>query len=118
MKRREFFQYTMSLAGVGIVAPMVLTSLHGIKANAEESRRKKPADGGSDMVDVNDPTAKAIGYLEDAKKAPKAAGNKCSTCTLYSKTESRKGKEVGTCTIFPKKLVVGNGFCNSWAKKA
>lgn len=118
MKRRDFLQSILGLSGAVAIAPLILTTLNSSKAFAEESRRKKTGGGDSDMVDVNDATAKAIGYVEDAKKASKAAGNKCSTCSLYVKTEMRNGKEVGTCTIFPKKLVVGNGYCNSWAKKA
>lgn len=105
------------MTGVFAIAPLVISTLSSNIALAEEGRRKKAAGGDSDMVDINDPTAKAVGYVEDAKKAPKSAGNKCSTCTLYAKADKKNGKEVGTCALFPKKFVYGNGFCNSWAKK-
>lgn len=117
MKRRTFFKNIAGLSGLALVAPAIIASLQPSAAFAEEARRKKPGQE-SDMVDVNDPTAKAVGYIEDFKKSKKAAGNKCSTCALYGKTEKKNGKDVGPCALFPKKFVTADGFCNSWAKKA
>lgn len=118
MKRREFFKSILGLTGAVAIAPFILTTLNSSKAFTEESRRKKSGGGDSDMVDPKEATAKAVGYVEDSKKAPKAAGNNCANCALYVKTEMKNGNEVGTCAIFPKKFVLGNGYCNSWAKKA
>jgi len=121
LNRRDFFKAAASLVGVTFVAPTVLNGVFGSKANAEEKRRRgaAPAAGGAmPMVDVNDPVAKAVKYVEDHTKAPEAKGNKCTTCGFYAKKEDRNGKEVGTCTIFAGKLVVGNGWCSSWNKKA
>lgn len=124
LNRREFFKAAASLAGVTLVAPTVLNSVFASKATAEERRRKAaPAQGGAaaggmPMVDPNDSVAKAVKYVEDLSKAPDAKGNKCTTCGFYAKKEDRNGKEVGTCTIFAGKLVVGNGWCASWNKKA
>ncbi len=117
MKRREFFKNMLGVTGAMAITPLILTTI-GRHAFAEGGVRKKAAGTESDMLDPNDPTAKAVGYVEDAKKSPKSAGNKCSTCTLYLKTGMKNGKEIGTCALFPKKFVMGIGYCNSWAKKA
>lgn len=105
--RRQFLTTTLGFFGLGALAQ--IASLPSTSwANA----------GQPTMVDPKDGTAKAIGYIEDAKKAPAAKGNKCSNCSFYAKKETRNGKEVGTCLIFPGKYVYADGYCNSWAKKA
>ncbi len=73
-----------------------------------------------ELVSPDDPTAVALGYYEDhtqvdtAKWTRKAGadGDKqmCSTCALYMD----KGDGVGSCSIFPNKLVKGAGWCNAW----
>ena len=127
LNRREFFKVAASIAGVTVVAPTVLNGVFSSKAGAEEKRRKAgpaadsagaAAAGSMPMVDPNDSVAKAVKYVEDHAKAADAKGNKCATCGFYAKKEDRNGKEVGTCTIFAGKLVVGNGWCASWNKKA
>lgn len=115
MKRREFFKNVAGFAGTAVLTPLVLSGLGSSKAFAEEGRRKKAeAGGGSNMVDIKDPTAKAVGYIETTKFPDK----NCANCSLYVKTEMKNGKEVGTCALFPKKLVLAKAYCNSWAKKA
>lgn len=117
MNRRGFFKNIAGLTGLALLAPVVLSSV-STKAFAEEGRRKK-AGAGPEMVDLNDPVAKGVQYVEDGKKNPNSKGNKCSTCMLYTKkTEKKDGKEIGGCSIFQGKNVYANGFCNSWAKKA
>ncbi len=111
MKRRDFFKNLAEISVVAVVAPILFTAA---QSQAEESRRKKAVDGGSDMVSPGDAVAKAVQYTE----ASKVAGKDCSNCVLYAKTDSKGGKEVGTCSLFPKKLVYAKGYCNSWAKKA
>lgn len=121
LNRRGFFKTLASVAGLAVVAPTLLNALFGSKASAQERRRgaaPAAAGGAMPMVDPNDPVAKAVKYVEDHTKAPEAKGNVCTTCGFYAKKETRDGKEVGTCTIFAGKLVVGNGWCASWNKKA
>ena len=117
MKRRQFFKTLAGFTAIGVAAPAILTTLTPNTALAEESRRKKAAGGDSEMVSPDDPTAKAVEYVEVAKKNKKSAGNKCETCQLYVKAADKNGKKVGTCALFPKKYVLGAGYCNSWAKK-
>ncbi len=117
MKRRDFFKNMARISGLVIAAPALISAFTGNTAFAEESRRKKSGNAGSEMVDPNDGTAKAVGYVEDSKKSPKAAGNKCATCSLFMKSENKNGKAAGTCAIFPNKFVPADAYCNSWAKK-
>lgn len=77
-----------------------------------------------ELVSESDPTAIALGYVEDATKVdtakwPKKAGpggadQHCANCALYVD----KGDGVGSCAIFPGKLVKGAGWCNSWTAKS
>lgn len=114
MKRRDFFKKAIGGAGAIIAAPVILSTLTATNAFAE----RKAAGPTSDMVDLKDGTAVAVGYIEDFTKSKTAKGNKCSTCSLYVKASDKNGKEAGTCALFPKKFVYGNAYCNSWAKKA
>ncbi len=114
MKRRDFFKKALGTTGLMIGAPVILSTLKASNAFAE----RKAAGPTSDMVDLKDPVAAGVGYIEDFTKSKTAKGNKCSTCVLYTKGENKNGKEAGTCGLFPKKFVYGNAYCNSWAKKA
>jgi hypothetical protein len=63
-----------------------------------------------------DPTAKALGYVEDASKVDKShfpsykPGAKCATCNFFQGTA---GQAYGPCQIFPGKSVNANGWCAS-----
>lgn len=119
MNRRGFFTAALKVVGLAAVAPAALNAVLTSRANAQEKRRGESGGGTSaPMVAPNDSVAKAVKYVEDAKKSPEAKGNKCSNCGFYSKKEVKGGKEVGTCTIFAGKMVYGDGFCASWNKKA
>ena len=65
-----------------------------------------------------DPTAKALGYVEDAAttKDPKhTVGNTCANCQFYSGAATG----YGPCQLFPGKAVSAKGWCISHtAKKA
>lgn len=64
----------------------------------------------ADLVSPDDPTAKALGYVE----ASVVDGKNCANCSLYVDT----GGASGPCAIFPGKEVLGAGYCNSWVPKA
>lgn len=68
-------------------------------------------------VAMDDPTAKALKYVEDASKADasRTEGAHCGNCQLYSGAE---GDEYGPCTLFPGKAVAFEGWCTAWVKKA
>lgn len=68
-------------------------------------------------VSESDPTAKALGYVEDASttKDPKhKAGANCSNCQFYSGGPTG----FGPCQLFPGKAVSAKGWCVSHAAKA
>ncbi len=68
----------------------------------------------------SDPTAMALGYVEDAstvdttkwtkKAGPDGDKQVCSTCSLYQPIDDTWGG----CSIFPGKKVKGAGWCNAW----
>ena len=74
-----------------------------------------------ELIKDTDDLAVALGYSSDgsktdAKKHPQyAAGQSCSTCTLYSGS----AKDVSAvCPVFGGKAVSAKGWCSAWAKKA
>jgi hypothetical protein len=69
----------------------------------------------------SDPTAKALGYVEDASKVDKTKfpaykpGAQCATCNFY---QGKAGDAYGPCQIFPGKSVTAKGWCASHSPKA
>ena len=67
------------------------------------------------LVSTDDPTAKALKYVEDVSKATAAKpGSKCANCALY---QGAAGSAQGGCLLFPSKAVKAGGWCSSWAAK-
>jgi hypothetical protein len=67
-------------------------------------------------VSEADPTAKALGYVEDASasKDPKhKAGDTCANCQFYSGGATG----FGPCQLFPGKAVAAKGWCISHTAK-
>lgn len=67
-------------------------------------------------VSESDPTAKALGYVEDDTKSTNAkhkAGDKCAKCQFYSGGATGRGP----CQLFPGKSVNANGWCVSYTPK-
>jgi hypothetical protein len=63
-----------------------------------------------------DPTAKALGYVEDASKttdAKRKAGDDCANCQFYSGGATG----YGPCQLFPGKSVSAKGWCVSHSTK-
>lgn len=76
------------------------------------------ADGPLPHVSDADPTAKALGYVDDASKTtnPKHhAGNSCANCQFY--TPDPKDPGYGPCQLFPGKAVSAKGWCISHTTK-
>jgi len=64
----------------------------------------------------SDPTAKALGYVEDASKTADAkhkTGDSCANCQFYSGGPTG----YGPCQLFPGKAVSSKGWCVSHAPK-
>jgi len=72
-------------------------------------------------VTESDPTAKALGYVEDASKVDKTkfptykSGAQCATCNFF---QGKAGDAYGPCQIFPGKAVAAKGWCASHSPKA
>jgi hypothetical protein len=62
-------------------------------------------------LDPNDPTAKALGYVNSSAKPDQ----KCATCAQYL---GQSADPSGGCNIFAGKSVAAGGWCSVWAKKA
>jgi hypothetical protein len=71
-------------------------------------------------LDPNDPTAKALGFVNDATKVDSKtyptfkAGQKCSTCAQF---QGKATDTTAACTIFAGKSVPAGGWCQVWAQK-
>jgi hypothetical protein len=68
-------------------------------------------------VSEDDPMAKALNYVENAKTvdaAKRQSDRFCNNCSLYA--GDAEDKWAG-CGIFPGKSVAGAGWCSAWAPK-
>jgi hypothetical protein len=71
-------------------------------------------------LDPNDPTAKALGFVNDATKVDSKThatfkpGQKCGTCSQY---QGKASDATAACTIFAGKSVPEGGWCQVWAQK-
>ena len=71
-------------------------------------------------LDPNDPTAKALGFVNDATKvdtkthATFKPDQKCGTCAQF---QGKPSDATGGCTIFAGKSVPTGGWCQVWAQK-
>lgn len=80
--------------------------------------RADPAKTGAAKLDVNDPAALALGYVEnaaavDVKKYPAfVPGSNCESCL---RLEGAPGNDYRPCGLFPGKLVSVRGWCSGWA---
>jgi High potential iron-sulfur protein len=76
-------------------------------------RRAAAAD--APLPKEDDPTATAVKYVSDARRASGAKpGSKCANCALY---QGAAGSAQGGCLLFPGKQVKSAGWCTSWAAK-
>ena len=68
------------------------------------------------LVSVDDPTAKALKYVEDASQGEGVKpGSTCANCSFY---QGAAGADQGPCTVFAGKHVKAAGWCASWAAKS
>jgi hypothetical protein len=98
--RRQFLKMTVAMS-----ATAALASIAGLVRAA-------------DMLHLtdSDPTAKALGYVEDASTTRNPlykAGSTCANCQFY--TGAADG--YGPCQLFPGKAVNAKGWCSSYTRK-
>jgi hypothetical protein len=71
-------------------------------------------------LDPNDPTAKALGFVNDASKVDASkhptykAGQRCGTCAQF---QGKAGDARGGCNIFVGHTVPQGGWCQVWAQR-
>lgn len=73
-------------------------------------------------LDVNDPMAKALGYVENVatlkpgQEAALKAGSHCGNCALYTVAQEKAG--YAPCGAFGGKLVAKTGWCRAYSPAA
>jgi hypothetical protein len=93
---------------LGLAAGCAAAALPAVRARADAAGR----------LDVKDPAAKALGYVEnaadvDVKKYPDyTKGSNCENCLQL---QGSAGNNYRPCTVFPGKLVSVSGWCSAWA---
>jgi hypothetical protein len=86
-----------------------------VAASVLRSGRSRAAD--LPHLDVKDPQAVAVGYVEDAarvdvKKYPAyVKGSRCDNCLLL---QGSSGAGYRPCNLFAGKLVSAAGWCSGW----
>ena len=88
--------------------------------DAVESVDAPDASGDMPTLAEDDPQAKALAYTHDASTVDADTqpryqpGQLCKNCALYQGSED---DEWAGCSIFPRRLVNGAGWCNVYAPK-
>ncbi len=101
-----------SIVKSGLIAGALLPSLSLVSGNATAAALPP--------LDPNDPTAKALGFVNDASKVDSKThptfkpGQKCGTCAQF---QGKPGDATAACTIFAGKSVPQGGWCQVWAQK-
>jgi hypothetical protein len=117
LKAEEVPNSTRELSRRGFVARLAVASLALALPDFGATPAAEPP-----KLNPNDPSAKTIGYTEDASKIdPKKeplfkAKSRCDNCTFFQSTQA-KG-DYAPCTIFANQMVVGKGWCRAWSAKA
>jgi hypothetical protein len=94
---------------------LVKTLTLGVAAASLSRRQARAAD--LPKLDVKDPAAVALGYVEnaaqvDVKKYPAfVKGTNCENCLQL---QGKAGSDYRPCSVFPGKLVAIAGWCSGW----
>jgi hypothetical protein len=102
-----------SIVKGGLIAGALLPTIGLMSSNA--------AAAALPMLDPSDPTAKALGFVNDATKVDSKThptfkpGQKCGTCAQF---QGKPGDATAACTIFAGKSVPQGGWCQVWAQKS
>jgi len=102
-----------SIVKSGLIAGALLPAVGLISRNAGAATLPP--------LDPNDPTAKALAFVNDATKVDTKThptfkpSQKCGTCAQY---QGKAGDATAACTIFAGKSVPEGGWCQVWAQKS
>lgn len=93
--RRQFMRATCAgAAALPLAGLLRVNTVHG---------------AGMPMLSMDDPTAKALGYVEETA----IDGQRCDNCNFWQ----GGADPTGGCPLFPGKVVTAQGWCKSWVKK-
>jgi High potential iron-sulfur protein len=87
---------------------------------AQLLQSSQAADDSPPILDVNDPTAKALAYVEDAAKVDAKIfpaykpGQKCTNCSQW---QGEPADKLGGCELVLGQFVRGEGWCKVWEPK-
>lgn len=98
-------------------------SLGSLAAGLAAALSSPPSRGASasPAVDPNDPAAKALGFVTDAKKVDAAANptfKAAQTCASCAQYQGKATDASAPCNIFGGKAVPAGGWCKVWAPRA
>jgi len=86
-----------------------------------QAKPAAPAAGAAlPILNPNEPAAKALGYIEDAKKVDAKAnptfkaGHHCGNCLQWA--DKNRKAPTAKCNLFPGKLVKNPGWCKVWVQ--
>lgn len=74
----------------------------------------------AEALSPDDPTAKALQYIEDAAKVDRTKspafkpGSHCASCALYQKAQA--ANDHAPCAAFGNKLVPAKAWCAAWVQ--
>jgi len=97
-----------------IGASVLGLSAIGVAVETAQAQAKLP------LLKVDEPAAKALGYVEDAKKVDTKAnpnfkaGQHCGNCLQWA--EKDRAAAEGKCNLFPGKHVKNPGWCKVYVK--
>lgn len=100
-KSRRLFLFRAAVAAAAV--PFLGSTLVG-RAHAQ----------GLPKLPLDNATAKALAYVEDAKTSKHPSfkpGSACANCQFFT-------AGTGACTLFPGFSVPAGAWCSAWAKKA
>jgi hypothetical protein len=109
-----------SLLGLSAIPVVAETALAQAKPAAAAAPAAKPAAGSLPVLSPTEPAAKALGYIEDAKKVDTKAnpnykpGQICGNCLQWADKDRKVA--LAKCNLFPGKLVKNPGWCKVWVK--
>jgi len=84
------------------------------------AQAKPAAAGALPLLKPDEPAAKALGYIEDAKQVNAKAnptykpGQHCGNCLQWA--DKNRNAAAAKCNLFPGKLVKNAGWCKVWVK--
>jgi hypothetical protein len=111
MQESRVGRYSRRQALRGLAAASIV-ALNVRRASAAES-----ATAQAPHLDVKDPAAVAVGYVEDASKVDArkyptySKGSSCENCLQL---QGSAGAPYRPCMLFPGKLVAAAGWCSAW----